>query len=526
VERNATGVARVCLAKEASSPEIYLAYGDTKFHIPSPPRMDAMGLRWDKVEVCPDGSLADLARVELGTGGTRPSQVYFDRADEDSPPVPGNMSKLPAAVVRHDVLVAGTITRPFWNAPYDGEAHSQQEGPWVEDILWTLVLDVDFIERMYGPEGLSTALVNATLPGHVSPPSGSPGTGGVGQLPSRLPFGDLPPDGGGRRYATVGAFSAPDHNYLHLELNCWHVNEHVGNMRTPFPPEFYVASGRGQPPGGWVKVYDSRPCTFGAWHGILDDCWWPWDPSHPDGWPGAIWDGDTVMVCGTLWQDTAHESAMGAVNAWARDVPGQGGWLEMHPPDWIHRFHVDAPTRTYAAIALPDPGNDKARSASGHLPVPPNRAGKIRQVAGQPTVGVNHRYDSFFDGGNCVDHVSVTVAGDYSNASYDAALKPAAGSSLTMFAGSVIADWIFVDKPKEKDTKDKEVGKDTKEHGKEANLAIEKSTDDLQPDASPLLIGYPPHEIPDAPGATTAADPAVAPKATFIAPAERPSLGP
>ena len=513
MDRNETGVARVTLVRETSHPEVYLAYGKNKFHVASPERMAAMGLRWDKVEVVPDGSLTDLATSELGTEQTRPSQVFFSNnlANE---PVPGWMNKDTQTKVSDDVLLAGWISQPRQHAEAPGG-----QGPWVEDIDWDLTLDVDFIERLYGPDGLSTRLVNAILPGHV-------GQGGL--EPQPVPFGNLPPDALGRRYATVGAFAAPPlGRTLKIELNCWHVQEHVGGVRILFPPEFYLAAARGQAPAGWVRSFLDTPVSWGLWTGVIDDCWWPWDPFKPDVHT-PLGPATPVLMCGTLWQDIGHDSAH--LNDWDLQISGQGGWLEMHPPDWIHSLVVDPPARTYRDIWLPDRENN-ARSVAGTVPLPQTRSGQVPVTCGDPVIQTNHRYDGLVDTATSLDHISATRAADGRSASFDASLRPNGGSKH-LYSAVVVVDWTYTDKSKEKEKEGKESkdkdgkDKDGKDNaalhekggvGREQQVIGSAASGDYASERSPE---------PDVGNGTVGGPDTGQPRDTFISPGERPTVQP
>lgn len=468
MQRNAYGVAVPALVKEASSPDVFLAYGDTKFHVPSPASMEAMGLRWDKVETLADHSLDDLTRVELGAGpGTKPSAVF--PTANPNPYVPGE--KPTSSIVRNDVLVAGFVTGQGANWNYDGNTQ-----PFVEDVLYEIVLDVAFIDAMYGPNGLSTALRDARLPGFVNP--------GDHRTPPLLPFGDLPVDAEGHCYATAGAFVLPASNEtggqwttqppgcgeldvkiaelhtqisnlqqqlihapneakwlyeeqiaqaqdqvktyeqqkialgcgsglcfptLHMELNCWHVNQQIGTIRDA--GGFYRTEARGPAPAGWVNVHENRvvgPFTISTtssppfievgWNGVATDCWWPFDPNNPDGLPaGPLQPYDNVLVCGTLFQDIAHNLQSGWDTRWA----GDGGWLEIHPIDWMHRFKAPPATRTVHTVGLGTQTSQQAASGaqikqadSGvMLPLPRKGQPDTGQTpAGPPTEFVDPRF--------------------------------------------------------------------------------------------------------------------------------------
>ena len=399
MQRNDYGVAQPALVKETSTPDVFLAYGDTKFHITSPDQMTALGLRWDAVEVVLDNSLDDLRRVELGAGpAVKPSQVFPVQTPNDY--VPGE--KPISSIVRNDILVSGFLTsEPNWNYPNGGQ-------PFVEDVLYYLVLDVNFIDALYGPNGLSTALLDAHLPGYLNP--------GDNRIPPALPFGDLPADANGNRFATVGGFILPSRNEttdqvtpggglcfptLHMELNCWHVTQELGTVRDI--SGVYRTEARGPAPAGWINVHEDKvvgPITIATttflpflpvqWSGVVTDCWWPFNPNNPDGTGGDLKAYDNVLVCGTLFQDIAHDLN----SAWDQKWAGDGGWLEIHPIDWMCRFQPPPATRTVHTIGL---STKTKYSDSGIMrPLPWNGTPVANQVPLGPPAEI---IDSRFTGG-------------------------------------------------------------------------------------------------------------------------------
>jgi hypothetical protein len=344
------------LVKETSSPDVFLAYGDTKFHIVSPDQMTELGLLWDAVEVQADHSLDNLKRVEMCQGPTvKPSQVF--PVQTTNPYVPGQ--KPISSIVRNNVLVSGFLTdAENWNANHNAG---------VEDLLYYLVLDVRFIDALYGPNGLSNALRTAKLPGFLDP-------GDTRPVPD-LPFGDLPEDANHEMCATAGAFILPSRvngdQYtegsglcfptLHMELNCWHVTEIVGDMRDVLP---YHTVALGTAPQGWVNVPYQGKVYNGA-----SDCWWPFNPYNPDGGTHALQKFDNVLVCGTLFQDIAHDvgAGDGPGTAWNTQWAGDGGWLEIHPIDWMWRYQPPPPTRTVHSTAMSTAAQSTKNSDGGTM---------------------------------------------------------------------------------------------------------------------------------------------------------------
>jgi hypothetical protein len=52
---------------------------------------------------------------------------------------------------------------------------------------------------------------------------------------------------------------------------------------------------------------------------------------------------------GTIWMDFSHP----VVSTWESIKPGMGGWLEMHPPDWMEVLTpTPSPTKTVQMVSL------------------------------------------------------------------------------------------------------------------------------------------------------------------------------
>jgi hypothetical protein len=60
---------------------------------------------------------------------------------------------------------------------------------------------------------------------------------------------------------------------------------------------------------------------------------WPYDPHLPLVGTSQLVADDYVRLAGTLWQDTDHAGRF----EWTRLRPPYGGYLELHPVDWIVR---------------------------------------------------------------------------------------------------------------------------------------------------------------------------------------------
>ncbi|WP_344808939.1 hypothetical protein, partial [Microlunatus ginsengisoli] len=396
--------------------------------------MSAMGLRQEKVESVPDGSVSDLITVELGAGpAVRASDVFFTSNPNDG-------SKDPAAKVRDHVLLAGwLLENPGWNYPFSTQEDPSSSAPWVEDIHYRLLLDADFVDHMYGPDGLSTALLGAKLPGNLYDPQ---------NIPHPLPFGDIPPDATGARYATVGAFHLPAADTwqgqptLQIELNCWHTRPEIGPMRDLTHP--YQIDGRGAAPPGWVHVWQDT-IHHGwkgvvPWQGVVDDCWWPFNPNNPDNQHGWLLAGAGVMVCGSLWQDHEHDPGP---NWWERVWPGQGGWLEMHPPDWIHRFVVPAgPSRTACRATGVNVSKEYSQQITATMtsvtPWAPH--GRDVVLEALPDEVIDARFLTTQD----ADHFTerhVTATGDNKACTVNVVLHPRTGHDGGLFAATYRAGW-------------------------------------------------------------------------------------
>ena len=297
----------VSLVRERSSPAIYLVVGDTRFWVIDPAEFDALGFRWDKVNVLDDGTLVNLYESRLhAPPAIRPSDVFFD-CGNDFDSVTGRWHfncHTSTSIVRRDVLVAGWLearngepSAPFVNRGEHG----------IEDIFYNIVLDSRFVDRMYGPEGLSQALLGATYPGN--PASGAP-----------VPFASQPPDASNTTpRLTFDSWVLPHQGWnLHVELNAWH-RDNTGAL---FGRHFV---GRGPAPDFWVNPFPDDPGAF-----------FPFNPFNPDG-RGALRAGDYILMRGTLWQDGVHYGGPNEPRLPfdSGQFSGQGGWLEMHPPDWV-----------------------------------------------------------------------------------------------------------------------------------------------------------------------------------------------
>jgi hypothetical protein len=292
-----------------------LVVGDTKFWIIDEAEFSALGLDMRQVREVSDGALGHLTEARLhAPPAVRPSDVFFDcwppGANPIQPAVTGSWHyncQPSTSLVRRDVVVAGWLQRLYVN--YFPIATSMPAG--VEDVFFDVELDAAFLDRMYGPSGLSAALVGAFYPGN--PPA-----------PQALRFGEPPSAPGDPRAVTFNSWILPDQTpgSLHGELNAWHQHDTGVGLTRHW-------AGRGEHPAHWVN-----PLREDA------DAWFPFDPRNPEGRGGPLLVGDYVVMCGSLWQDGAHERD----ENWNRgDTINHDGWLEMHPVDWVVRVRGPAP---------------------------------------------------------------------------------------------------------------------------------------------------------------------------------------
>ncbi len=377
---------RPALMRETSHPEVYLVYGGTKFWIQSPEALFALGFDWSKVQVIPDGTLDSCNRQTLdSTLAVKPSDVFWNARgsifDPTADPYQAMMSKDPASIVHKNVIIAGWLASCKDNLYCN--CWTYQNIPYVtEDYHYQLILDADFMMDLYGLGGLSTALNGISLPGNVS--------GGVDGAAPPLRFDDISEIDGSSRGVTMNSFALPhtggalcdtdtpnnplgyfdglpnDHVLygpvmIHVELNCWHVND--------MPPNYIGRrwyGGRGPAPAGWVQMSQCND--------VAGDAWWPFTPSNPDGGSRPLQAGDYVLMKGALVEEHAHDKD--APSLWRQEqvTLGHAGLLEMHPPDWITRVHAPPQPKTAFMVACCGPatstGDDTYKGTSGAFIVP------------------------------------------------------------------------------------------------------------------------------------------------------------
>jgi hypothetical protein len=273
---------------------------------------DALGFQWPMVHVVEDGALASFAESRLHAAPTiRPSDVFFD-CGEDFDAIGGRYRwncLHSSSLIRRDVLVAGWLEKaPYINVDDIG----------VEDVHFNLRLDAVFLERVYGRNGLSTALTEASYPGN--PPA-----------PRRLQFAD-----GG--YVTFNSWILPGNGSdIHGELNAWHQNTTGGLFGRHW-------IGRGSAPAHWVNPLSEDT-----------DAWFPFPPTDPERIGTPLQGGDYIVMRGPLWQDLWHYKPSDPRIPWdSGPTTNHAGWLEMHPIDWITRVRGPSPNArlTTARVAL------------------------------------------------------------------------------------------------------------------------------------------------------------------------------
>jgi LGFP repeat len=381
----------VSLVKEQSNPQVYFICGGAKLWIPSLQEFNAVGFDLAKVQVVPDGALNGYRSGFFSAPATiKPSDVFFDCFKTYAPEFTWkgrdgqwhSDCRDSKHLIRKDVVLAGWLKGdPFVNNVNDGieTAHG------AEDILYDLILDSDFVDRMYGPGGLSSVLDNAIYPGNPVVPD------------NPLALGDIDAVNGTSRGVTYNSFFLPNRSDIHGELNAWHVDD-TGWVGT----RHFV--GRGPAPGGWRKI---------SFHNDAN-VWWPFDIFNPDSRPKALQNGDYVIMKGALWEDLSHSSD----DPWDRGkTRGHAGQTEIHPIDWIVR--VDEPRPAYRktvgrGVALAKENTsipfDLTLTATGYPPTRRYTVGEIRQLIDARFTNISTVSDYSIDNQNdkVVVHAKVT----------------------------------------------------------------------------------------------------------------------
>ena len=351
-------VPNVSLVAEAPGPDqASLVVGDTRFPL-SAAEFARLGFRGDRVRLVPPGTLARFTAKPIAAGPpTRPSEVFYDCGTDGSGPL-GSWTyncQASASIVQREVLVAGWLAAAHGEEPDSPSAYVAANG--VEDVHYNLDLDPVFVDRMYGPGGLSLRLDGVAYPGN--PPDAAP-----------LPFAAGPPEQpGGPPTHTFNSWVLPGSGKeIHGELNSWHTRNSAGWFRRHIV-------GRGAAPAGWVNPLRED-----------DDAWFPFDPFNPDGGPRRLAPGDYVLMRGPLWEDHMHGG-----DPWDVGPTWHHGWLEMHPIDWVVRVRGPQPnarvTRARARlIAATTPGDVAAFDAPiapDFAPSTGDRTLQVREVRTQ-----------------------------------------------------------------------------------------------------------------------------------------------
>ena len=336
-------IPNVCLVRETSSPRVYFVCGGTKMWIPDPTEFAAVGFRWDKVSTVPDASLINFVdRPFLPPAPIKASDVFLAPLKDCSnwrSILPWNYGRwFPncqalESLTARNVLVAGWLSK-------DPEVNLRTVG--CEDVHYNLTLDPGFVERMYGPGGLSTLLDGRFYKGNLAGDSEAPATVQMPQLPTE----DRSEIDGKSKGVTFNSFILPGNDDdIHGELNAWHETNTTADsgQRPIFWPHHFI--GRGPAPQGWTQVpVDGWPPPDldpgGKPVYTKDSPWFPWDIYAPGG--DRLHAGDYVLMRGPIWQDVRHgDGASPETSAWhAGATLGHEGWVEMHPIDWIVRLQA------------------------------------------------------------------------------------------------------------------------------------------------------------------------------------------
>jgi hypothetical protein len=307
-------VPNVSLAAEEGTSTVYLVVGDSKFRV-GPADFAALGFRGDRVITVAPETLAPFTEKPLAAQPpVRPSEVFFD-CGEDGSNVFGSWvvnCQPSSSLVQLEILVGGWLHQVTPDSPASPWMYVAANG--VEDVHYDLRLDPVFVQRMYGPGGLSLRLDGVRYPGN--PPDAVP-----------LPFAAGPPSPDGRPAITYNSWILPGSgDDIHGELNSWHTKDTAGLFRRRIV-------GRGPAPNGWIA-----PLTADT------DAYFPFNPFNPDGGPRNLRVGDYVIMRGPLWQDRYHDcDAASICDPWDTGLTRHHAYLEMHPIDWVMRAAPPGP---------------------------------------------------------------------------------------------------------------------------------------------------------------------------------------
>jgi hypothetical protein len=256
-----------------------------------------------------------------------PSAVFFDCPERNGSA--GNWynnCKNSSSIVDREVVLEGRVHGPGSNCLGTNDPIC------VEDWHYDFSPDPDFIEQMYGPQGAFEALgdhrlSSATVVGNPPDPAGA------------IPFADRSAANGQSVGVTINSFVHPgnvslaDASVVEVkgDLNAWHQND----QPTPGCILDFCRHwiGRGSPPDvSWVGlVAAAYPAGYPA--DAADNAFWPYDPRLLTPAGATLGPEEYVRMAGTLWQDADH----GGENRWLSRRAGLGGYMEIHPVDWIVR---------------------------------------------------------------------------------------------------------------------------------------------------------------------------------------------
>jgi hypothetical protein len=404
-------VQNVSLAAEQGVSTPWLVVGDSRFSL-SPQEFAALGLRGDRVRVVAPGTLdAFVPKPLRAAPSVRPSDVFFD-CGQDGSNLFGSWTfncQPSSSGVQREIVVGGWLTQGAQSPPPPW-VNSAANG--VEDVHYDLELDPVFVERMYGPGGLSLRLEGVSYPGN---PAGA----------APLPFAAGPASPvDGRPTITFNSWILPDTgDDIHGELNSWHTKDTAGLWRLRIV-------GRGPAPAGWVAPL-----------GQDADAWFPFDPMNPDGGPRPLRPGDYVLMRGPLWQDRYHDCDPNTVcGPWDVGLTRHHAYLEMHPIDWVVRVQEPHPsahvTREYGTI----PPTTQAFTLDVRLE-PGFDPGRGRRLVARSVRQEDDERPGFAAQGS-VTNRATTLAGDHVDASVTVAPTPAGPGR---WKGCWLVSWSEVD---------------------------------------------------------------------------------
>lgn len=213
-----------------------------------------------------------------------------------------------------------------------------------EDFHYYFVPNPDFIDDFYGPAGVLPLIAGSTVPPLRLP--GNPAQPQSGQLS----FQDRFVTSGNSKGVTINSFVLPFNSHgnpaypmitIKTELNAWHVNDQGGLFSRHWV-------GRGPAPMGWISlVVPTSDPRYTEWTNTR----WPFNPSNPDIRTTDLKPGDYIRVNGSLFEDSEHGGGP-EERAWEQIRPGHGGWMEIHPPDWIQRLPPPTLRKTPVLVAF------------------------------------------------------------------------------------------------------------------------------------------------------------------------------